>query len=109
MSISGTPARKGATRPTWSGQRPLTVVTACLAADGMATFALTEVRVTHEEYENGIHLYLAEGELLERGFEEPFVHYDDLESPCFLHPAVREFLGLVTPPAAPAQSPSENS
>lgn len=86
----------------WEGQRPLTVVTACLAADGTSAFALCEVHVTHEEYENGIHVYLAEGELLERGFDEPFVHFDDLNAPGFLLPAVRRHLGLATVPAETA-------
>jgi hypothetical protein len=92
---------------TWQGRRSLSVVTACMAADGKPTFALTEVTVTQDEYENGIHYYVTEGELLERGLEEPFVHYDELESPCFLHAAVREFLGLVTTHPSPDHLPLE--
>ncbi len=83
------------------GARPLTIVTACMNADGTPDFALTTVEVTQEQIENGIHYYLAEAELLEAGYEEPFVHYDQDESPAFLHPAVRQYLGL---PQAVAES-----
>ena len=48
---------------------------------------------SQEQIDNGIHYYLAEAELLENGFEEPFVHFDENESPPFLHPAVRDYLG----------------
>ena len=79
-----------------SGKRPITVVTACMRADGTPDFALTEVEVTTEEAENGIHYYLVEADLLEAGYEEPFVHYDEDESPAFLFPAVKQYLASRT-------------
>jgi hypothetical protein len=73
-----------------SHKRP--IVTACLNADGNPDFALTEVNVTPEEIDNGAHYYLAEAHLLDQGYEEPFVHFAEDESPAFLHPAVRQHL-----------------
>jgi hypothetical protein len=61
--------------------------------NGFADFALTQVEVTPDEYANGIHLYLAEADLLEAGFEEPFVHFPAEEAPPFLLPAVQQYLG----------------
>lgn len=78
---------------TWQGLRKIAIVTACMNADGTPTFALSEVNVTEEQAANGIHYYVAEGQLLMDGYEEPFVHFDEDESPPFLHAAVREFLG----------------
>jgi hypothetical protein len=60
--------------------------------DGLPCFALNEVEVTQEQIDNGIHYYLVEAELLQNGYEEPFVHFDENESPPFLHPAVRRYL-----------------
>ena len=73
---------------------PITLVTACMRADGLPAFALTQVEVSPEEYDNGIHYYLAEADLLEQGYEEPFVHFDENEAPPFLHGAVKEQLDL---------------
>src|SRR5438093_6109572 len=78
----------------WEGSRRIAVVSACMKADGTPNFVLNEVEVTQEEAENGIHYYLVEAELLEDGYEEPFVHFDSDEAPDFLHPAVRKHLGL---------------
>lgn len=78
----------------WEGTRRIAIVSACLTANGTPTFALTEVEVTAEEAENGVHYYLAEAQLLEEGYEEPFVNFDDMEAPAFLHHAVRQYLGL---------------
>jgi hypothetical protein len=72
--------------------RTIAIVTACMCADGTPTFAKTEVEVTDDQAENGIHYYLAEGELLSQGYEEPFVHFTQEEAPPFLFPAVEEFL-----------------
>ena len=86
------------------------VVTACMRRDGTPAFALTEVAVTADEAANGVHYPLAEIRLLAAGFEEPFVHFDEAESPPFLHAAVRQSLGL--PPTANARQTlalSENS
>ena len=77
----------------WQGKRKIAVVSAVMNASGLPDFALNEVEVTQEEAENGIHYYLVEAELLEAGYEEPFVHFDDEgESPAFLHAAVRQYL-----------------
>jgi hypothetical protein len=80
--------------PDLSVKRSIAVVSACMTAHGAPTFALNEVEVTQEEAENGVHYYLAQANLLEAGYEEPFVHFDAEEAPAFLHPAVRQFLGL---------------
>ena len=77
-----------------SDKDPITLVTACMRADGLPAFALTQVEVTPEEYDNGIHYYLAEADLLVQGYEEPFVHFDEREAPSFLHAAVKEQLDL---------------
>jgi hypothetical protein len=78
-------------------KHPVTVVTACLRADGYPDFAVTRVEVTHEEAENGIHYYLVEAELLEAGYEEPFVHFSEEEAPAFLLPAVQQHLAAGSP------------
>jgi len=72
----------------------IAIVSACMRVDGTPDLVLTEVNVTQEEAENGIHYYIAEAELLDAGFEEPFVHFGDNEGPSFLHAAVRLHLGL---------------
>jgi hypothetical protein len=76
------------------GKRTIAVVSACMIAAGLPDFALNEVDVTPEEAQNGIHYYLAEAQLLQDGYQEPFVHFDPTEGPAFLHAAVREYLGL---------------
>jgi hypothetical protein len=75
-------------------RRTIVVVSAVMRKDGWPDFVLNEVSATQEELDNGIHYYVVEAHLLEAGFEEPFVHFDQSESPSFLHPAVREYLGL---------------
>jgi hypothetical protein len=85
--------------PQTEGKRPVTVVSAVLRPDGRADFAVTRVAVTPEEYDNAIHLYLAEADLLKAGFEEPFVHFAEGEAPPLLLPAVRAYLGGVAPDA----------
>lgn len=88
-------------------QRNIAIVTACMNAhDGSPTFAITKVSVTDEEAGNGVQYDLAEVELLKRGFEEPFCHFGDHESPSFLHDAVRQYLGL--PAASESISNSES-
>ena len=71
------------------------IVTACMTANGTPAFALNTVAVTQEEEENGEHYCLAEANLVEDGYEEPFVHFDQREAPAFLHPAIRQHLGLL--------------
>jgi hypothetical protein len=78
-------------------KRRVTIVTACMTAAGSPTFVLNEVEVTQEDYENGVHYYLAEADLLVAGYEEPYVHFDDREAPPFLIPAVKQHLGLDKP------------
>ena len=80
--------------PTWEGKRSIPIVSACMTREGLPTFALNTVEVTAEEAADGIHFYLVEADLLEAGYEEPFVHFPDSEAPPFLHPAVRQHLGL---------------
>ena len=80
--------------PQGNKKEPIALVTACMRADGAPTFAYQVVEVTSQEADNGIHYYLAEAQLLEEGYEEPFVHFDALEAPPFLHEAVRQYLGL---------------
>ena len=75
-------------------KKVVAIVSACMKRDGTPAFALSDVEVTDEEMENGIQYYLAEGELLLQGFEEPFVHFEESESPPFLHPAVRQHLSV---------------
>jgi hypothetical protein len=80
--------------------RALSIATACMNADGCPDFALTTVTATPEQLANGYHYCLAEEQLLARGYEEPFVHFDADEGPAFLHPAVRQYLGLSSPLSA---------
>ena len=90
------------------GKRKITVVTACMNANGAPDFGLTEIEVTQQEAENGVHYDLAEAQLLDNGYEEPMVHYDEGEAPAFLHTAVRHYLGLsFADPAPTVIVPSE--
>ena len=59
----------------WQGYRQLAVVTAYMRPDGVPDFTLTEVKVTDDEYANGVHYDLVEAQLGERGFEEPLIHF----------------------------------
>ena len=87
--------------PAWQGKRPLVVVTACLNPSGVPDFALTEIEVTQEEYEDGLHCDCAEASLAAAGYEEPFLHFDPLAEPPFLHAAVRAYLGKAAAPLSP--------
>jgi hypothetical protein len=91
--------------PQASDKEPIAIVSACMRADGTPTFAYQVVEVTPQEADNGIQYYLAEAELLEEGYEEPFVHFPAPESPPFLYEAVCRYLGLspaATEPSARA-------
>jgi hypothetical protein len=79
--------------PAWTGQRSITVISACMTVAGLPTFAISEVAVTHEEYENGVHYSLAEGKLMDAGYEEPFVHFAEQEARPFLIRAVKQCIG----------------
>lgn len=85
----------------WEGKYPIAIVSACMTQQGLPTLVLNEVEVTQEEAENGVHFYLVEADLLQAGYEEPYVHFDAVEFPAFSHPAVRQHLGL-----APANADS---
>jgi hypothetical protein len=70
------------------------VISACMTRAGLPELALSEVEVTPEEYENGVHYALAERRLFAAGYEEPFVHFAGPEAPAFLLPAVRRHVGV---------------
>ena len=57
--------------PQQDEKRPITIVSAVMRQDGFPDFVVTQVEVTQAECDVGIHLYLAEADLLEAGFEEP--------------------------------------
>jgi hypothetical protein len=77
----------------WEGEQTLAVATSCLDAAGVPTFALTEVALTYDAYANGGHCDLVEARLAEAGYSEPFLHFDEVEAPPFLVPAVRAYFG----------------
>jgi hypothetical protein len=83
-------------------KRPIAIVSACMTSNGLPTFAHNVVEVTQEEAENGIQYYLVEADLLQAGYEEPFVHFGADEAPAFLHSAVRQYLGLAPNTGKPA-------
>lgn len=85
----------------WQGKRTITVVTACTCPDGMPDFALTEVEVTHDEYENGVHYDLVADRLTDDDYEEPFTHFDEFDAPAFLIPAVKQYLAAAEDDDAP--------
>jgi hypothetical protein len=82
-----------------ASNRTITIVSACMTPDGCPTFAITEVQASEDEIHNGAHYYFVEQELLAKGYEEPFVHFDDTEAPAFLHPAVRTDLQNLPAPS----------
>ena len=79
----------------WTGERRMTIVSACTNANGSPELVMTEVMVTMEQVENGIHYYLAEADLIEAGYEEPFVHFDQDEAPVFLLVGLKLHVGLL--------------
>src|SRR5437868_4739301 len=83
---------------TWEGKRPLVVVTACTNAAGLPDFVFNEVEVTQAEYEEGVHYDLVAECLADARYEQPFVHFDEFDSPAFLIPAVRHYLGVADGP-----------
>jgi hypothetical protein len=76
----------------WQGKRTITVVSACMRVDGRSDFAINDVEVTHDEYENGVHYDLVEDRLRDAGYEEPYVHFSEDEAPAFLLPCVKQYL-----------------
>jgi len=91
----------------WQGKRTIAVVAACMTAHGTPDFALSNVEITHEEYQNGFHYTLVEDRLVEAGYEEPFVHFDEMEAPAFLHAAVRQYLNVPDSPVIVASQSGE--
>jgi hypothetical protein len=90
------------------GKRTVAIVSACMSCDGTPALVLNEVAVSEDEILNGIHYYLAEAQLLNDGYEEPFVHFDQNEAPAFLHAAVRNRLGLTPVPSLAAVHSEES-
>jgi hypothetical protein len=82
----------------WNGKRAIVIVSACTSSDGTPEFALTTVRATCDQFNNGEHYELTEDKLVEQGYESPFVHFDEVDAPGFLLPAVRRYLGLEQKP-----------
>jgi hypothetical protein len=78
----------------WEGKRPVVIVSACMSKNGTPDFAVNEVEVTHDEYQNGVHYDLVEDRLADAGYEEPIVHFDEFEGPAFLIPAVEQYLAV---------------
>ncbi len=76
---------------------PIDVVTACMTGAGTPTLVLTTVGVSADEQDNGVHYDLVESQLLRRGYEEPFVHFDKNEAPAFLLAGVRSMTPASTP------------
>ena len=92
----------------WQGKRRLTIITACNRS-GFSTFARTEVEVTVEEYENGLHYDLAAKRLLDAGFKEPFVHYDSLEAGLLVAAITESMAAAMTLPDPIAEDPVDES
>ena len=57
----------------------MTVAVACLNAAGCSDFFVTQVNVSQEQYEEGIHYDVAKEKAEENGYEGPFVCYDNYE------------------------------
>src|SRR5262245_4257082 len=90
----------------WQGKRLIAVVSACMTAEGTPDFALNEVEVTYDEYQNGVHYDLVEDHLRDNSYEEPWVHLDVFEAPAFLNPAVRKYLGMLPQPIIVEEMPN---
>jgi len=77
-------------------KKRVTVASACISSNGTPDFALNEIEVNEDEYDNGIHYDRADELLAEAGYEKPYLHFDEKEAPDFLIPAVRHYLGIDT-------------
>jgi hypothetical protein len=75
-----------------NGKRPVVIISACMRPEGLPDFAVTQVEISQEEYENGVHYHLTDQSLMQRGYEEPFVHFADQEAPSFLRKAILKHL-----------------
>src|SRR2546425_408628 len=90
----------------WPGQRMLAIVTACLNAVGSPDLTLTEVEVSHAEYEDGVHCEQVEDRLTAAGYTEPFLHFDEGHAARFLAPVVRRYLATRAPVPDPVATGS---
>lgn len=75
----------------------VTVITACMNAEGNPDFAWTEVDVPVGDYIAGNHLDRVEEILLGDDFEEPFVHFvvgDETERVPWLVEGVKKYVGI---------------
>ena len=72
------------------------IITACHDASGCPDFAWTVVDVSKSEIDNGDHYETAETELKDRGYEGPFVHFDqdDAKKVPWLTAGVKQYLGV---------------
>jgi hypothetical protein len=89
MTTNSTDLRAGRSA---SAYRILTVVSACINAAGQPDFALSEVLIPVGGPDWDVFYDHLEEDLRERGYECPFVHFDETEAPPFLIPAVRRYL-----------------
>ena len=57
----------------------MTVAVACTNATGCSDFFVTQVSVSQEQYEDGIHYDFAKEKAMDKGYEGPFICYDNYE------------------------------
>ena len=88
MPIHSAASRSG------SAQLTRTVVSACINAAGRPDFALSTISVPSSGPNLDFSFDALEDDLRERGYECPFVHFDETEAPPFLIRAVRRYLLL---------------
>jgi hypothetical protein len=69
----------------------MTIVSACINGAGQPDFALSIVTVRPDD-PCGVDYDALEDDLRERGYECPFVHFDETDAPAFLIPAVKQYL-----------------
>ena len=60
------------------------VAVACINANGMADVFVTEIQVTQENLELGVHYDVASRDAEDAGYEAPFVCFDEAEIPALL-------------------------
>lgn len=61
--------------------QPICCVVAGTTADGSPGFYLTKVRVTRDEYNDGVHYDRAKAAAELHGYEPPFVAFDEFDRP----------------------------
>jgi hypothetical protein len=77
-----------------SAQLTRTVVSACINAACRPDFAVSTITVPSSGPNPEFPFDTLEADLRERGYECPFVHFDETEAPSFLIRAVRRYLIL---------------